>query len=109
MRLKQPSFDSENAQLFGFRNSRERLYTKNVHDVSFLDVGRRYAIEIAIEKNKGARPPARSRHLNVDQALVLALVDQRALLDPRHHVAELFADLLDRVGGELGAGGLERG
>src|SRR5690349_21122463 len=40
---------------------------------------------------------------------VLALVDQRALLDPRHHVAELGADFLDRVFGELGAGGLERG
>jgi hypothetical protein len=40
---------------------------------------------------------------------VLGLVDQRALLDPRHHVAEFFADFLDRMGRELGAGGLERG
>src|SRR6266540_4713011 len=42
------------------------------------------------------------------QASVLGLVDQRALLDPRHHVAEFCADFLDRVLGELGAGGLER-
>src|ERR1700749_1942576 len=41
--------------------------------------------------------------------LVLALIDQCALLDPRHHVAELGADFLDRVCRELGAGGLERG
>ena len=33
----------------------------------------------------------------------------RAFLDPRHHVAELGADLLDRVLSELGAGRLERG
>src|SRR5574343_1590480 len=29
--------------------------------------------------------------------LVLGLVDQLVLLDPRHHVAQLFANLLDRV------------
>src|SRR6266852_2635929 len=52
---------------------------------------------------------ARSRTSSVDQALILGLVDQGALLDPRHHVAELDADFLDRVGGELGAGRLERG
>src|SRR5689334_853931 len=40
---------------------------------------------------------------------VAGLVDQRLLGDPRHHAAELGADLLDRVGGELGAGRLERG
>ena len=34
------------------------------------------------------------------QDLVLGLVDQRALLDPRHHVAELGADLFDVVFGE---------
>src|SRR6516225_2177250 len=43
------------------------------------------------------------------RALILRLVDQRALLDPRHHVAELGADFFDRVRGELGAGRLERG
>jgi osmoprotectant transport system permease protein len=32
-----------------------------------------------------------------------------AALDPRHHVAQLGADFLDRMGGELGAGRLERG
>src|SRR5580698_8639143 len=42
-------------------------------------------------------------------ASVAALVDQRALLDPRHHLAQLGADMLDRVLGELGAGRLERG
>src|SRR5260370_12318836 len=41
-------------------------------------------------------------------ASVLRLVDQLALLDPRHHVAEFDADLLDRMGGELGAGCLTR-
>src|SRR5438128_12270058 len=40
---------------------------------------------------------------------VPGLVDQRAFLDPRHHVAELDADFLDRMSGELGAGRLERG
>src|SRR6478752_2630425 len=39
---------------------------------------------------------------------VLGLVDQRALLDPGHHVAQLCADVLDRMLGELGAGRLER-
>src|SRR5262249_30299689 len=42
-------------------------------------------------------------------ASVPALVHQRALLDPRHHVAQLGADLLGRVLGELGARRLERG
>src|SRR5882762_3077107 len=42
-------------------------------------------------------------------ASVLRLVHQRTLLDPGHHVAELFADFLDRVRGEFGTGGLERG
>src|SRR5450759_5690830 len=41
--------------------------------------------------------------------LILRLVDQRALLDPRHHLAQLGADLLGGMLGELGAGGLERG
>src|SRR4051812_2457347 len=40
---------------------------------------------------------------------VPGLVDQRPLLDPGHHLAELGANLLDRVLGELGAGRLERG
>src|SRR5215470_8103247 len=52
---------------------------------------------------------ARSRTATADQISVLRLVDQSALLDPRHHVAELFADLLDRMRGKLGAGRLERG
>src|SRR6184192_1470599 len=59
-------------------------------------------------------PPARIRTssrsaecLIVDQTSILGLVDQRAFLDPRHHVAELDADLLDRVLRELGAGRLE--
>src|SRR5258706_14900214 len=40
---------------------------------------------------------------------ILGLVDQRALLDPGHHVAQLSADVLDRMGGEFCARGLERG
>src|SRR5262245_12774042 len=40
---------------------------------------------------------------------VAAAVDQRALLDPRHHGAQLLADLLDRMRRHLGAHGLERG
>ncbi len=40
---------------------------------------------------------------------VPVLVHHRALLDPRHHGAQLLADLLDRVRGALGAHGLERG
>src|SRR5258707_13088996 len=47
--------------------------------------------------------------MTVLRALVLALVHPSALLDPRHHVAELGADLFDRVLGEVGTGGLERG
>src|ERR1700693_732064 len=43
------------------------------------------------------------------QASIPALVDQRLGLDPRHHGAQLFADLLDRMLGELGAHRLERG
>ena len=46
---------------------------------------------------------------SLSQILVLGLVDQRALLDPGHHVAEFRADFLDRVLGELGTGRLERG
>src|SRR5690242_155397 len=42
-------------------------------------------------------------------ASVPALVHQRALLDPRHHLAQLGADLLGRMLGELGARRLERG
>jgi NADP-dependent 3-hydroxy acid dehydrogenase YdfG len=38
-----------------------------------------------------------------------SLVDQRLFLDPRHHRAELLADLLDRVLGHALARGLERG
>src|SRR6185437_12126305 len=38
---------------------------------------------------------------------VLALVHQRALLDPRHHLAQLGADLLDGMFSELGARRLE--
>src|ERR1700674_882162 len=43
------------------------------------------------------------------QASIPALVHQRLGLDPRHHGAQLFADLLDRMLGELGAHRLERG
>ena len=35
-------------------------------------------------------------------SLVLGLVHQGTLLDPRHHVAQLGADFLDRVLGKLG-------
>src|SRR5580700_7073956 len=38
-----------------------------------------------------------------------AAVHQRARLDPGHHPAQLFTDLLDRVRGHLGAHRLERG
>src|SRR6476646_321998 len=40
---------------------------------------------------------------------VPALVDECALLDPRHHGAQLGADLLDRMSRALRAHGLERG
>src|SRR5207302_8683655 len=40
---------------------------------------------------------------------IAALVHQCLGLDPRHHGAQFFADLLDRVLGELGAHRLERG
>src|ERR687886_758151 len=36
-------------------------------------------------------------------------IHQGALLDPRHHGAQLGADLLDRMRSHLGAHGLERG
>src|SRR5262249_5434482 len=54
----------------------------------------------AMTRKDGCAQPRRS---------VAALVDQRALLDPRHHLAQLRADLFGRVLGELGAGRLERG
>jgi hypothetical protein len=38
---------------------------------------------------------------------IAAAIDQGALFDPGHHGAQLGADLLDRVLGELGARGLE--
>src|SRR6201989_1183654 len=53
--------------------------------------------------------PARSCQSSVDHALVLGLIHQSTLLDPWHHVAELEANLLDRVLRELGTGRLERG
>src|SRR5205807_8168054 len=40
---------------------------------------------------------------------VPAAVDERALLDPRHHAAQLLADLLGRMRGHLRAHRLERG
>src|SRR5262245_19677589 len=46
---------------------------------------------------------------NAANASVPALVHQRALLDSGHHLAQLGADLLGRVLGELGARRLERG
>src|SRR6476659_3664664 len=52
------------------------------------------------------RWPGQTRPSNDE--LVLALVHQGALLDPGHHVAQLGANLLDRVLGKLGARGLER-
>src|SRR6266516_3369393 len=42
-------------------------------------------------------------------ASIPALVHERLGLDPRHHGAQFFADLLDRMLGELGAHRLERG
>src|SRR6267142_6302693 len=41
--------------------------------------------------------------------LIPALVNQCALLDPRHHGAQLGTDLLDRMSRALRAHGLERG
>src|SRR3984893_19377779 len=58
---------------------------------------------------EGKKRDAGIANLGSGDPSVLALVDQRALLDPWHHVAQLDADLLDRMRGELGAGGLERG
>src|SRR5664280_3326388 len=52
---------------------------------------------------------ARAALLTMRRGSILGLVDQGTLLNPRHHVAELCADLLDRVLRELGAGRLERG
>src|SRR5262249_56694 len=43
------------------------------------------------------------------QSLIPTSIDQRPLLDPRHHAAQLLADLLGRVRGHLGAHRLERG
>jgi hypothetical protein len=43
------------------------------------------------------------------QGSVLGLVDQRLLLDPGHHGAQLGADFLDLVGVASGRGCLERG
>src|SRR5260370_31245370 len=40
---------------------------------------------------------------------IAGLVDHCALLDPRHHGAQLGANLLDRMGGAFGAHRLERG
>ena len=37
--VEAPRFDSESAELFGFKKARERLHTKNVHEVSFLCSG----------------------------------------------------------------------
>src|SRR5262245_43302615 len=52
MRLKQPSFDSETAELFGVRKSRERLRTKNVRERQFfIPAGSGRDGEIAIEKS----------------------------------------------------------
>src|SRR5690242_8141511 len=60
------------------------------------------------ESKTAAGGGGRSLGNSVDGS-VLALVDQRALLDPRHHVAKLGADLFDVVLGETRAGRLERG
>src|ERR1044071_4093987 len=53
-----------------------------------------------------AYAPARGRRSPASS--VPALVHQRALLDPRHHGAQLFAHGFGRMGAELGAHGLER-
>src|SRR5581483_10125936 len=45
----------------------------------------------------------RRREVGIRSRSVLAAIDQRALLDPRHHLAKLGTDLLDRMLGELGA------
>jgi hypothetical protein len=50
-----------------------------------------------------------SEPVKQDRGSVPAFVDQRPLLDPRHHVAQLGADLLDRMRRALGAHRLERG
>src|ERR1700693_1226507 len=52
---------------------------------------------------------SRARRAAPAQASIAALVHQRLGLDPRHHGAQLFADLFDRMLGELGAHRLERG
>jgi hypothetical protein len=64
--------------------------------------------DVAASKNANGRDEPghheQSSQLNSKRSpqLILRLVDQRALLDPGHHVAQLGADVLDRVGGELG-------
>src|ERR1700730_7728435 len=62
-----------------------------------------------LSRSSRSGPPERDALERGIACLVPRLVDQRALLDPRHHVAEFGADVLDRMLGELGAGGLERG
>jgi hypothetical protein len=87
MRLRQPRFDSESAQLFGLRESRERLRTKNVHEASVLRFGW-YAMEKTLSRNhfkqaKGETtcaisPEYAAQRLRLRVGSVLALVHQRA-------------------------------
>src|SRR5262249_5270650 len=67
----------------------------------------------AVTKDEAARiavSPSNVHYINPPRIrLILALVHQRAFLDPRHHVAQLSADLLNRMRGELGPRRLERG
>src|SRR4029078_2794668 len=63
---------------------------------------------VAGKSRSGPTRAAASVDTMCGNELVLTLVHQRALLDPRHHGAQLGADLLDRMLGELGTGRLER-
>src|SRR3546814_9537507 len=72
----------------------------------------RYAgMGLSFAGQKGRRiAPAAVVEVRISRRSVAAvLVDQLVLRDPRHHGAQLGADILDRMLGQLGTGRLERG
>src|SRR5256714_3231767 len=68
------------------------------------------AVYAAPSLSRNATATSRNAIAGADtSALVPAAVHKRPLLDPRHHGAQLGADLLDRVRRHSGSHGLERG